>query len=130
MTLRFVCVCDLLEDLERIFTRDPPYLSSDSTKKQNQTVVAWFKTHRQAIDATAGNATIGLALLSSLLPGKRPDRVCALQQRSLERIIGRILALGKSRLSDLARWKDPGAGDLANCVERVAKQTVRLRRQL
>lgn len=121
MPLRFVIVCDLLEALDRISSRDPPLLQKDAQKASRDVVESWFRTNRRTIDCEAD----GLALLSTLLPEKRTDRVYGLQVKSLEKIVARALSLPNSRRVDLERWRFPGAGDLADCVERVQKQAVR-----
>jgi DNA ligase-4 len=121
MPFRFIWVCDLLETLQNIRDRDPPHLPKEAEKKCHEEIQMWFAIHRQRID----NKTDGCALLSTLLPEKRRDRVYSLQERSLEKIIGRVLALPNSRRMDLERWRQPGGGDLADCVERVQKQGVR-----
>lgn len=68
----------------------------------------------------------GLVLLSTLLPERRTDKVYELKNRSLEKVISRALSLSTSRRIDLMRWREPGAGDLGDCLERVQKQAVRV----
>jgi DNA ligase 4 len=121
MPFRFMWVCDLLENLQDIRDRDPPQLPRGAKRKSNEAIEKWFAIHRQRID----NETDGLTLLSTLLPEDRKDRVYLLQERNLEKVIGRVLALPNSRRIDLERWREPGAGDLGDCVERVQKQGVR-----
>jgi hypothetical protein len=85
-------------------------------------VEAWFRRHRARVDA---HDTSTVALLSTLLPDKRSDRVYCIQASRLEKIIGRGLGLGLSRISDLKRYSEPdNASDLADCVERVMNATV------
>jgi DNA ligase-4 len=115
MPLLFVYVCDLLEQLEQIKVRYPPYLPKDQERRTSEKIEDWFRRHRQRIDGD----TNGVALLSALLPETRTDRVYELKEKSLEKIIGRAQALPNSRRADLARWRQPGAGDLGDCVERV-----------
>ncbi|KAI9740974.1 MAG: hypothetical protein M1818_004580 [Claussenomyces sp. TS43310] len=113
----FVYVCDLLERLQTIIFRDPPYLQKDIENKTCETITSWIRFHRRRIDQASGDA-----FLSTLLPERRTDRVYHLKEKTLEKILARALALPNSRLSDLKRWRDPGAGDLADCLERVQKQ--------
>lgn len=74
-------------------------------------------------------ATSSVALLSTLLPDRRTDRVYGLQARSLQRILIRALGLGHSRIPELSRWMRPcehgttGPVDLADCVEAILKWT-------
>ena len=121
MPFPFLYVCDLLERLQEIWARDPPLLPKEAQLKSKEVIERWFMNHRRRID----NETDGLVLLSTLLPEKRTDRVYMLQANKLEKIIGRGLALPNSRRIDLERWRQPGAGDLGDCVERVQKQGVR-----
>lgn len=121
MPFRFIFVCDLLERLEEIRGRDPPYLLKEAESRSKEAIKSWFAFHRQRID----NETDGSVLLSTFLPERCSDRVYGLQERNLEKVIGRVLALPNSRRIDLERWRQPGAGDLGDCVERVQKQGVR-----
>ncbi|KAL7795367.1 hypothetical protein V8C37DRAFT_374289 [Trichoderma ceciliae] len=115
MPLPFAIVCDLLEESYTLAT------AHKSNKSNNQALIAWCTRHRSRIDAPDTNLA---ALLSTLLPEKRTDRVYCIQASSLERIIGRGLMLGSSRLKELAIYKQPGLGlDLADCVERILTVT-------
>lgn len=113
MPLPFSAVCDLLEQSYRL---------CQSRKSNVAAVHAWFRRHRTAVDA---HDTDLAALLSTLLPEKRTDRVYCIQTPTLEKIIGRALMLGASRMLELTTYKWPGAGvDLADCVERILTVTV------
>ncbi|OAA72266.1 ATP dependent DNA ligase domain protein [Cordyceps fumosorosea ARSEF 2679] len=112
MPLPFSAVCDLLEESYRL---------CQSRKSNTAAVHAWFRRHRTTVDAHDADRA---ALLSTLLPEKRTDRVYCIQAPTLERIIGRALMLGTSRMLELAAYKRPGAGaDLADCVERILSVT-------
>ncbi|OAA75501.1 ATP dependent DNA ligase domain protein [Akanthomyces lecanii RCEF 1005] len=112
MPLPFSAVCDLLEQSYRL---------CQSRKRNVAAVHTWFRRHRTAVDA---HDTDLAALLSALLPEKRTDRVYCIQTPTLERIIGRALMLGASRMLELTTYKRPGAGvDLADCVERILSVT-------
>ncbi|RDA87670.1 hypothetical protein CP532_3774 [Ophiocordyceps camponoti-leonardi (nom. inval.)] len=112
MPLHFSLVCQLLDECERLC----------STGKSNSKVVAgWFAHHRSSVHAHDVDLC---ALLSTLLPEKRTDRVYCIQVASLEKIIARALMLGSSRVAELARYKRPGLGlDLADCVQQILKAT-------
>jgi|SRR5688572_10682946 DNA ligase-4 len=115
MPLPFSYVCDLLEQCSNLCA---------ARQKHHPAVVNWFNRHRALID---DHDTDVAALLSTLLPEKRTDRVYCIQAASLEKIIGRALMLGSSRIKELALHKIPGKGmDLADCVERILITTVRL----
>ncbi|KAL7945447.1 hypothetical protein V8C42DRAFT_323185 [Trichoderma barbatum] len=112
MPLPFSLVCDLLE---------ASYSLATARKPHTQVLTAWCSQHRSRIEAPDTNLA---ALLSTLLPEKRTDRVYCIQANSLERIIGRGLMLGSSRLKELSVYKQPGLGlDLADCVERILTVT-------
>lgn len=113
MPLPFSLVCDLLEEA---------YVLATTRKPFNQVFVAWCARYRSYIDAPDTNLA---ALLSTLLPEKRTDRVYCIQANGLERIISRALMLGSSRIKELAIYKQPGLGlDLGDCVERILNATV------
>ncbi|KAM5374858.1 hypothetical protein ACJZ2D_006202 [Fusarium nematophilum] len=112
MPIPFSLVCDMLEQAHGLAL----------AKKGNSTVVAsWFTRHRERINAHDTNLP---ALLSTLLPEKRTDRVYCIQTSSLEKIIGRAFFLGSSRIAELAQYRQPGMGiDLADCVSRILTAT-------
>lgn len=113
MSFPFSHVCDLLE---------ASYALVKARKSSTSALIAWCSRHRNLIDAPDTDLA---ALLSTLLPEKRTDRVYSIQANSLERVIGRGLMLGSSRLKELSVYKQPGLGlDLADCVERILTVTV------
>lgn len=113
MPLQFSVVCDLLEE---------SYELCLSRKNNARAVSNWFARHRTRVNA---HDTDLAALLSTLLPEKRTDRVYCLQAAKLEKIIGRALMLGTSRMAELAIYKKPGLElDLGDCVERLLTVTV------
>lgn len=114
MPLPFEIVCELLEECHNLAVE---------RKSHAAPVEAWFRRHRGRVDAHDSSV---VALLSTLLPDKRSDRVYCIQAPRLEKVIGRGLSLGSSRIADLARYRQPGnASDLGDCVERVLTITVR-----
>ena len=116
MPFRFSYVCDLLQRLEdnqgaRSGVRTPAHI-----------VQEWFRRHQGLLGRDDHDAT---ALLSTLLPEKRSDRVYFIREKKLQTVIGRSLGLGRSRIQQLGRWDRPGSGiDLADCVESILKETV------
>lgn len=113
MPLSFALVCDLLEQSHQLCI---------SRKSNANAVASWFARNRDRVDAHDTNLA---ALLSTLLPEKRTDRVYCIQAQRLEKIIGRALMLGSSRIAELTRYKQPGLNiDLADCVERLLSTTV------
>ncbi|KAI1072833.1 hypothetical protein LB507_002954 [Fusarium sp. FIESC RH6] len=112
MPLPFFLVCELL---------DQCYNLSVNKKSCCGVITKWFARHRGYVDA---HDTSLSALLSTLLPDKRTDRVYCIQAPSLERIIGRACLLGASRIAELAQYRQPGSGvDLADCVHRILTVT-------
>ena len=119
MPLHFSLICDLLDQCQKL---------SVSKQENTQTVVAWFTRNRDRVGAHDTNVA---ALLSTLLPEKRTDRVYCIQAAALEKIIGRSLMLGSSRIAELALYKKPGHGtDLGDCVERILSAAVSLLKPL
>jgi hypothetical protein len=117
MPFPFVYVCDLLEDLACLVARDLPLLPKDLDHKTTETTIRWFKLHRSRLDAAA---TDDDAVLLTLTPDRRSDRIYGLDSLGLEQVVARVLNLPKRHHQDLQRWRcEPAKGDLAACVERV-----------
>ena len=119
MPLLFTQLCDLLSTLEGLSTRDPPLLPVRFRHLTNETIKSWFASRRVSINSTNVDT---VALLSSLFPTKRIDRVYSIQPPRLSRCLRRWLCLGKTRWPQLDQWQQPGRGGLADCVERVLQQ--------
>jgi DNA ligase-4 len=118
MPFPFSSLCDLLNRLERMKLRDPPYLPEKLRVETTRLVEDWFRRHRTAIDA---RDTDGVALLSTLFPERRTDRVYGLKETSLCKVLARCLRFTKRQSADLLAWKAPGHGDLGACLENVLK---------
>ncbi len=115
MPLPFCLVCEVLDEC---------YESYRVRKTTQHALERWFTRNRVRIDAHDTNIA---ALLSTLLPEKRPDRVYCIQAPTLEKIVGRSLSLGISRKLELARHRKPGSGvDLGECIEGILSMTVSL----
>ncbi|KAL2266448.1 hypothetical protein VTJ83DRAFT_5800 [Remersonia thermophila] len=116
MPFPFAHVCDLLERLDQNRSA-----RSGVSKNGADIIRDWFQRHQASLlreDNLSG------PLLSVLLPEKRTDRVYCIREKRLHAVIGRALGLGRSRLSELARWTNPDARvDLADCVELILKET-------
>jgi len=119
MPFLFTQFCDLLSVLESLSKQDPPLLPARLRHKTNDTIKSWFISHHVSINSPDVDA---VALLSALLPSKRTDRVYGIQQPRLSRCLRRWLRLGKTRWPQLDQWRQPGRGDLSDCVERVLQQ--------
>ncbi|KAF4455293.1 dna ligase 4 [Fusarium albosuccineum] len=112
MPLPFLLVSGLLEQAHEL---------SVAKKSTSSVIARWFTEHRSYISA---HDTSLSALLSTLLPDKRTDRVYCIQAPTLEKIIGRAFFLGSSRIVELSQYRQPGLGiDLADCVSRILTAT-------
>ncbi|KAK1833300.1 hypothetical protein QBC39DRAFT_401706 [Podospora conica] len=115
MPFLFSYVCDLLQRIE-------DNQNARTGVKTNATIVQdWFRHHQAQLLRDDFDIA---ALLSTLLPEKRTDRVYCIRERTLQTIIGRGLILGCSRIKQLGRWSDPNSTvDIAQCVEGILKET-------
>ncbi|KAH7032969.1 uncharacterized protein B0I36DRAFT_373476 [Microdochium trichocladiopsis] len=112
MPFPFRLIGDLLESLDNV--RHGP---AQNGAPYHVVVADWFRLHRQRLHAPETDAC---AVLSTLLPERRTDRVFFIQTTKLEGIIGQALTLGASRVKELRRHREPGLGiDLADCVEKL-----------
>lgn len=111
MPFPFDTVCDLLQNLESDLKR------RRQGKGSTQIVKDWFTEHREEIHRQDVDA---VALLSTLLPERRTDRVFSIREKRLESIVAKACGLG-TRKTKLRRWEtDPRAGlDFSECVEEV-----------
>lgn len=110
-------VCDLLQALDDDFR-----VSRDHAVSGDRIVERWFADHRSRLDAQDTDAC---AVLSTILPERRTDRVYGVQTNRLQNIVASALALGRSRVQELGQWTVPGSGvDLADCVETILTRTV------
>lgn len=119
MPLLFSCLCDLLSDLESLFKRQSPLLATALRRETNGRINKWCKS----LDLSVNSPNLDVvALLSTLFPKRRTDRVYGIQPRSLSRKLKRVLGLGNGRHQLLDRWQEAGHGDLGSCVERALRQ--------
>ncbi|OTA67430.1 hypothetical protein K449DRAFT_365286 [Hypoxylon sp. EC38] len=115
MPFPFRYICDLLQ-----------HLDDESRKETKQIpakviIEAWFREHRAHLNAQDNDAC---AILSTLLPERRTDRVYCIQTTRLESIFGKALLLGASRVQELRRYRTPALGvDLADCIEGILSRT-------
>ncbi|OTA94832.1 hypothetical protein M434DRAFT_10355 [Hypoxylon sp. CO27-5] len=115
MPFPFRYICDLLQ-----------HLDDESRKETKQIpakviIEAWFREHSAHLNAQDNDAC---AILSTLLPERRTDRVYCIQTTRLESIFGKALLLGASRVQELRRYRTPALGvDLADCIEGILSRT-------
>ncbi|KAI0871420.1 hypothetical protein GGS24DRAFT_61482 [Hypoxylon argillaceum] len=109
-------ICDLLQHLDDELRKSP-----EKQTPSDVIVKSWFQQHRSLFNALENDAC---AILSTLLPERRTDRVYNIQAPKLQSIFGKVLRLGASRVLELRRWTEPGSGiDLGDCVEGILRQT-------
>lgn len=118
MPFRFTWICDLLQAIEDIECRDPPHLPDRKRTLLRTTIERWFRQHRKNIDQAE---TDGAALLSTLFPQARTDRVYSIKAPRLEKLVARCLNYRTEKVRELGAWKLPGRGDLGACLERIEK---------
>lgn len=115
MPFFFGAVCELLQSLEDNHKR--PTRRQRPIKKL---VKEWFHKYREQLDSADIDK---VALLSTLLPELRTDRVFGIKEKWIERMIAHACLLG-TRRDRLRQWEASGSGeDLADCVEAVLKET-------
>ncbi|TRX87925.1 hypothetical protein FHL15_011183 [Xylaria flabelliformis] len=109
-------ICDLLQQLDDE-VRKPPAKQTPS----EAIIQSWFQHYQSLIHAPGNDAC---AILSTLLPERRTDRVYNIQAPRLQSIFGKALMLGASRVLELRRWAESGSGvDLGDCVESILRRT-------
>ncbi|TLS27236.1 hypothetical protein PpBr36_05507 [Pyricularia pennisetigena] len=110
----FAYVCNLLQRCEDNAKQCGP-------KTNHQFIKEWLASHKRRI--TADHVDLS-ALISTLLPTKRPDRVYSIQIKRLTSIVARAHHLGRTRVLQLEAWQQPGSGkDFAECVRDVLSDT-------
>lgn len=119
MPLPFVDFCTLLSDLESVSARQPPLNEKTRDEVYKQTISEWLHEHH--VSATSPDVNV-VAVLSSLLPRRRTDRVYGIQAPALSKYLRKCLSIGKSRWDQLEKRKIPGRGDLGECIERTQRQ--------
>lgn len=119
LPLAFVDFCTLLSDLESISARQPPLNEKRRDEVYKQTISEWLHKHHVSVTSPDVNVSV---VLSSLLPGRRTDRVYGIQIPALSKYLRKGLSIGKSRWDQLEKWKIPGRGDLGECIERTQRQ--------
>jgi DNA ligase-4 len=119
-SLTFGHVVDLLESLEDLAHSNKPSNGHDQRHKEDTILRTWFTEHQLLIHASDGSR---IALLSTLLPGRRTDRVYGLGTGRLSHIFARCLRLGHARASQMYNWDQSGDEDFASLVCRLQEAT-------
>ncbi|KAF1954123.1 hypothetical protein CC80DRAFT_567917 [Byssothecium circinans] len=122
MTLTFNDTCSLLEAVEKISIRKPRLPPKEEKEevvhKIEQTIRKWFKTHRQTLDSPETN---GAAILSTLFPHRRKDRVYGLQPPALSKKLLKLLDLNHGNRTLFARWATDSRRDLGFYAKEATK---------
>jgi DNA ligase 4 len=118
MPFKFRHLCDLLQSLDdnRIKKK-----ATDARARSSDTpiIITWFRKHERQIPR---HGTAAVAFLSCLFPERRADRVYNIQEKRLEKIVGRTLQLGTTRIARLSSWKAPNGADFAQTVQNVMSE--------
>lgn len=113
MPFSFGAVCDLLQSLESNHKR------TRRQKPAKKIVDEWFAEHGEDLESAHVDK---VALLSTLLPERRTDRIFNIKEKRLEQIVVKACLLG-TRKDKLRHWQEPGSGrDLAECIEAILKE--------
>ncbi|KAI8633048.1 hypothetical protein F5Y19DRAFT_416311 [Xylariaceae sp. FL1651] len=116
MPFPYKYICDLLQELDDELRKSPEKQTPSET-----IIKCWFQQHRSLFNAPGNDAC---AILSTLLPERRTDRVYFIQAPKLQSIFGKALLLGASRVKELRRYLEPGSGvDLGECIEEILSRT-------
>jgi DNA ligase-4 len=118
MTITFNAICSLLQSTENITALRPRLLPKEETESIRQVVSNWFNNHRRALDDTKTN---GGAVLSTLFPHRRKDRVYGLQAPLLAKKLSKLLNFNHGQKALFDGWKTGKHGDLGVYTERAMK---------
>ena len=113
MPFPFAYLCDLLEQIADSLRGGP--------KVSQQLIKEWFQHHRALVTHENTNRC---ALLSSLLPELRTDRMYGIKEVKLEQIIARAWGLGTRRRHLIPSKKKDSPEDFADAVERTLIKAV------
>jgi hypothetical protein len=126
MTIAYTHVCDLLQACEDIRTatrREPVTVTGwkdHCTARLYITLREWFQRHREAITSSGTDKP---ALMSTLFPDRRRDRVYDMAARSLWKVIaGGLHITGTTREAEMAQAVDRGTLSMSKAVECLMQQ--------
>ncbi|ERF70354.1 hypothetical protein EPUS_07619 [Endocarpon pusillum Z07020] len=117
MPFKFRHLCDLLQSLDDNRIKKVTYPRSKNS--DIPIIVSWFNKHDRQIPRCGKEA---VAFLSCLFPERRADRVYNVQEKRLEKIIGRSLGLGRTRVIHLSWWRTANGADFAQTVQKVMSE--------
>lgn len=117
MALRFTHLCELFAELEALDRRRTPATAQEHRVKCRRAVYQWFTKYRCLIDAPC---TSLVALLSSLLPAWRTDRVYGMRQTRVSSMLGYALGLPADQMRRLREIAD--TAEYAEAVRKVVAE--------
>ena len=118
MPFKFRHLCDLLQSLDD--NRVQKKVTSSRAKNPDiAIIISWFNKHDRQIPRHGRPA---VSFLSCLFPEHRADRVYNVQEKRLEKIVGRSLQLGTTRLARLSSWRTANGADFAQTVQDVMSE--------
>lgn len=118
MPLPFTHLVALLDPLSALYTKSPPLKRTVLGAQSSSIITQWFDHHRPLFTSTRLEP---VALFSLLFPELRCDRVYALREEGLVKVIARCLGLGVTRQRQLGEWRKDADGDLGKMVGRVMR---------
>ncbi|KAF1832174.1 hypothetical protein BDW02DRAFT_571326 [Decorospora gaudefroyi] len=118
MTITFGAICSLLQSVENICTRRPRLPSKQEKENIREIISNWFQNQRDNLDDPNTN---GSAVLSTLFPHRRKDRVYGLQAPLLAKKLCNLLAFNNGQLALFSGWETGVHGDLGSYTERAMR---------
>lgn len=123
MPFLYVYVCDLLEKLGELVSRDVPVLIG-LKEKTNSIAIKWLAQHRNRLNELSVNSK---AVMAMFMPELRTGWEYGLDGEALERLIARALNLPRNLHEELRMWRNgPAHGDLGACLEHVMDKMTRV----
>lgn len=118
MPFKFRYLCDLLQSLDD--NRIKKTASGAQAKNSDVPIIIhWFNQHDHNIPR---HGTAAVAFLSCLFPERRADRVYNIQEKRLEKIVGRSLLLSSTRLTHLSSWRKQDGPEFAQTVQNIMRE--------
>ncbi|KAH7135362.1 hypothetical protein B0J11DRAFT_157876 [Dendryphion nanum] len=118
MSLTFNHICELLQGVEDIAARKPPFPQTTLKERIEHHISKWFIKYREPVDKSD---THGCAFLSVLFPHRRKDRVYGLQAPSLATKLAKLLNFNHGQKALFDGWPKGSQGDLGVYLERAMR---------
>lgn len=120
MPLKFAYVCDLFERLSALEESKSTLPSTHKSRIRADITRKWFYDFRGIMSSSHVDP---VALLSTLLPERRVDRVYSVQEPRLAGLLCRSLGLGSGRSERLRAWTPSSETDFASCVAQIVGES-------